>query len=134
MKKIFFCVILLFSTSTVANSALDLLDDIADSALTHHVEPTSKQNHQKPPLDAYILKIHSTITHNFHETKKFAGKRCAAKIAMSRQGKIESILKTEGDSDLCKEVISVIEATDFPRPPSDDVWNRIRTFTLDFAV
>lgn len=68
---------------------------------------------------AYLHHVQSAITHNFGDTRHYAGKRCLVTAQRRADGRY-SVLRTEGDEALClKAWQSVSSARNLPLPPKN---------------
>ncbi|EBR3742801.1 cell envelope integrity protein TolA [Salmonella enterica] len=113
-----FCV-LLFSVQVFADSYNSSLNSDSTKSLVG--------------ISSYLSVIRNEIKNQLGDSLEiYKGMICSIKIGLLRDGTIIYVVYYSGDSDLCNTVMSAVRSIKkFPSPPSEQLYQAVKDFTLD---
>ncbi|MCC8379212.1 cell envelope integrity protein TolA [Xenorhabdus sp. PB30.3] len=83
-------------------------------------------------INNYKGQIRAAIQGKFLDPSLFLGRTCDLTIKLAPDGMLISIHANGGDPALCQAAIAVANQTKMPRPPSKEVYEHFKSFSLDF--
>lgn len=85
-------------------------------------------------LSSYVTLIRNIIQNNFADSLDiYKGKSCTIKVGLSRDGTVLYAVDYGGDAGLCNTVaLSIRNIEKFPSPPSEQIYQKMKDFKLDF--
>ncbi|OTA21523.1 cell envelope integrity inner membrane protein TolA [Xenorhabdus beddingii] len=83
-------------------------------------------------INNYKGQIQSAIQQNFRDPDLYIGRTCELKIKLASDGLLIDIATGSGDPALCRAALAAASQTKMPRPPSKEIYEHFKSFTLDF--
>lgn len=83
-------------------------------------------------ISGYAAQIQQAITQQLHERDKYAGQRCTVKIDIARDGTLNAVTAQGGNPELCQAAIIAAKSARIPAAPNDEVWQAMKSATLEF--
>ncbi|MEQ0217943.1 cell envelope integrity protein TolA [Klebsiella sp. CN_Kp114] len=83
-------------------------------------------------INNYVSAIMRAIQSEFYEASKYKGKECDLNLKIGRDGNVLDATVERGDKELCQRALNAVSYAKLPKPPSDEVWNRVKKVTLAF--
>ncbi|MBD2812368.1 cell envelope integrity protein TolA [Xenorhabdus sp. Vera] len=84
-------------------------------------------------INNYKGQIQSAIQQNFRDPDLYIGRTCELKIKLASDGLLIDIKTGVGDPALCRAALTAANLTKkMPRPPSKEIYEHFKDFTLDF--
>ncbi|PHM48159.1 cell envelope integrity protein TolA [Xenorhabdus miraniensis] len=83
-------------------------------------------------INNYKGQIQAAIQSNFRDPDLYIGRTCELKIKLASDGLLIDITTGAGDPALCRAALAAANQTKMPRPPSKEIYEHFKSFTLDF--
>ncbi|MBC8951895.1 cell envelope integrity protein TolA [Xenorhabdus sp. PB62.4] len=83
-------------------------------------------------INNYKGQIQAAIQSNFRDPDLYIGRTCELKIKLASDGLLIDITTGAGDPALCRAALAAANQTKIPRPPSKEIYEHFKSFTLDF--
>ncbi|MEQ1966024.1 cell envelope integrity protein TolA [Xenorhabdus nematophila] len=84
-------------------------------------------------INNYKGQIQAAIQKNFRDPSLYIGRTCDLKIKLASDGLLIDIKAGAGDPALCRAALTAANLTKkMPRPPSKEIYEHFKDFTLDF--
>ncbi len=80
----------------------------------------------------YEGQIRTAIENKFYDASSFAGKTCDLHIKLGPDGFLIDVKAVGGDPALCQAAVAAANQAKIPKPPSDAVYQKVKSFTLVF--
>ncbi|EHF4788069.1 cell envelope integrity protein TolA [Salmonella enterica] len=127
-----FCV-LLFSVQVFADSYNSSLNSDSTKSLSYNSSLNSDSTKSLVGISSYLSVIRNEIKNQLGDSLEiYKGMICSIKIGLLRDGTIIYVVYYSGDSDLCNTVMSAVRSIKkFPSPPSEQLYQAVKDFTLD---
>lgn len=83
-------------------------------------------------INNYVSAVMRAIQGQFYEASRYKGKECDLNLKIDRDGNVLGATVEQGDKELCQQALNAVSYAKLPKPPSDEVWNRVKNVTLAF--
>jgi len=80
----------------------------------------------------YAEAIRDAVNARMYAPEQYAGKRCAVRMQLARDGSVLSARSEGGDAALCEAAIKAVQVATIPPAPSDEVYQLFKNAPLDF--
>ncbi len=80
----------------------------------------------------YVSDITKAIQRQFYDADRYKGKVCELNLKIDRDGNVLGVTSEQGDKELCNRTLKMVSYAKLPKPPSDEVWSRVKNVTLSF--
>lgn len=105
-------------------------DDAVDNLFENYASRT--KSHLEPTVGAYLSQVKTAVEKNFVDFNTYSGKVCTLRISMAPDGSLEDVKKENGDPEFCRAALAAVKKTDFPKPPSQQIYDLFKNAPLVF--
>nr|WP_222941709.1 cell envelope integrity protein TolA [Xenorhabdus indica] len=93
---------------------------------------SKKSGFSESDINNYKGQIRAAIQNHFRDPSLYLGRTCDLSIKLASDGMLISVQANGGDPALCRAAIAAANQTKMPRPPSKEVYEHFKSFSLDF--
>ncbi|MER1978327.1 cell envelope integrity protein TolA [Pseudocitrobacter faecalis] len=93
---------------------------------------TRTKSSSEPTVGAYLSQVKTAVEKNFVDFNTYSGKACTLRISMAPDGSLEDVKKEDGDPEFCRAALAAVKKTDFPKPPSQKIYDLFKNAPLVF--